>query len=125
MDPQPADRLPDDVPVEAMEHAARRLNDGAVPTDVVSELVQMGLSEEAASGVVRQMREVHGLVDREPNAPINTILKLVGYSIVALGMVLWIGNILGFLRTFPLAGFMTILIGTVVLSIRVRKRSSE
>ena len=39
------------------------------------------------------------------------VLKIVGGLIVAAGIVVWLGNVFGFMRTFPLAGYITIAIG--------------
>lgn len=42
------------------------------------------------------------------------ILKIVGGIVFAAGVVLWCGNVFGFLPTFPLAGYITILIGGAI-----------
>ncbi|MDB5289303.1 MAG: hypothetical protein JWL69_544 [Phycisphaerales bacterium] len=41
--------------------------------------------------------------------------KIFGGLIVAAGIFLWCGNVFGFFRTFPLAGYLTIVIGGVVM----------
>lgn len=41
-------------------------------------------------------------------------LSLLGAGIFLLGVFLWCGNVFGFFRTFPFAGYVTILIGGAV-----------
>lgn len=41
--------------------------------------------------------------------------KIIGVLIIVVGIVLWCGNVFGFLPTFPLAGYLTILIGGVIM----------
>ena len=39
------------------------------------------------------------------------MLKVLGGIVFAGGAVLWCGNVFGFLPTFPLAGYLTMLLG--------------
>jgi len=41
-------------------------------------------------------------------------MKIIGGIIVAVGIFLFLGNILGFFPTFPLAGWITIMIGGAI-----------
>ena len=41
-------------------------------------------------------------------------MKIVGIVIIVAGAALWIGNVSGQFRTFPLAGYLTMLVGGAV-----------
>jgi hypothetical protein len=123
MDPRPTDP-PDEVPAEVLDHAIHRLNDGATRQEVIAELVEMGVTESAAEDVVRKVEEVHGPAEPERQHPLNTIFKILGALIVLIGVFLWIGNVVRFFPTFPLAGFLTVALGVALLSIRVRRSQS-
>jgi len=42
-------------------------------------------------------------------------MKLIGGLIFLLGMVLWCGNVFRFLPTFPMAGYLTMMVGGWVM----------
>jgi len=42
-------------------------------------------------------------------------LSIVGVLVLIGGIFLWIGNVSGMFRTFPLAGYITILIGGAII----------
>jgi hypothetical protein len=42
------------------------------------------------------------------------VVQILGYAVVALGAVLWCGNVFGFFHTFPLAGYITMVIGGII-----------
>lgn len=41
-------------------------------------------------------------------------MKIVGLIIAVVGGFLWFGNVLGFFPTFPLAGYLTIVVGSAI-----------
>ncbi len=43
------------------------------------------------------------------------ILSVIGGAIVAVGGLLWCGNVFGFFPTFPYAGYITIAIGGAIV----------
>jgi hypothetical protein len=53
------------------------------------------------------------------------MMKVLGGVIVAIGAVLFLGNVTGKLRTFPFAGYATIAAGGAVLAYGRRKEAEE
>lgn len=48
-------------------------------------------------------------------------LKLIGGVVFALGVVLWTGNVFGFLRTIPFVGYLTMLAGGAMFKAGARQ----
>ena len=44
----------------------------------------------------------------------RTVVIGLGAVVFAAGVVLWCGNVFGFFRTFPFAGYLTALVGVVL-----------
>lgn len=89
-------------------------NEGSSPDEVKQKLTDQGLSPESAAAVVDDIvaRQHAGA---QPSDPGKTIfLKVIGGFVFAVGAVLFIGNLTGFLRTFPLAGYLTMAIGGAI-----------
>ncbi len=42
-------------------------------------------------------------------------MGILGGVIIAIGAVLWLGNVFGFFHTFPLAGYLTMAVGGLVM----------
>lgn len=94
--------------------AASLFNEGLSPDEVKQKLTDRGLSSESATVVVDDIvaRQRPGA---QPSDPGKTIfLKVAGGFVFAVGAVLFIGNITGFLRTFPLAGYLTMAVGGAI-----------
>lgn len=53
------------------------------------------------------------------------ILTIVGGAVVALGAVLWCGNVFGFFPTFPFAGYVTIAIGGAIIGAGKKMAAGE
>jgi len=51
-------------------------------------------------------------------------MKFLGILIFGLGIFLFCGNVIGFFRTFPLAGYLTMLAGGFVMRLGGDKASS-
>jgi hypothetical protein len=115
------DAQPDDpVSEEVLEHAIHRLNDGIPREEVISELVSTGVTELTAVDVVRRAQELHGSADRpsgDDRHPLAGFVKVVGYLLIVVGVILWIGNARGWLVTFPFAGLLTVVLGAGLLAL--------
>lgn len=48
-------------------------------------------------------------------------MKWIGYAVIAVGAFLFAGNVFGFFRTFPAAGWITIMLGTFLVSRKQRQ----
>ncbi|HKB01102.1 MAG TPA: hypothetical protein VKD90_02735 [Gemmataceae bacterium] len=110
-------RSAEEIPASFVEHAYDRLNEGSMPSAVIGELIRMGLTEDAASEVVRQVRDAQAVTSRQGSPKDNmTGLLLMGLGgfVAVVGAILWIGNMTGFFPTFPFAGIVTILIGGAI-----------
>ncbi len=44
----------------------------------------------------------------------RTVVMGLGAVIFVAGVVLWCGNVFGFFRTFPFAGYLTLLVGGLI-----------
>lgn len=42
-------------------------------------------------------------------------MQVIGYIVVAIGAFLFCGNVFGFFHTFPLAGYLTMAVGGVIV----------
>lgn len=91
--------------------AVERLNRGGTPDEVKRQLVTRGLEAETASAVVDDI-VARSQAQSDPGKAI--VLKGLGGVIFAIGLVLFIGNITQLLPTFPLAGYLTMLIGGAI-----------
>ncbi len=49
----------------------------------------------------------------DTNPKVN-IVQIIGYVIIAIGAVLWCGNVFHFFTTFPLAGYVTMVVGGII-----------
>lgn len=45
----------------------------------------------------------------------GTEMKIVGMIIIAIGAVIWCGNVFHFFPTFPLAGYITMAVGGFIM----------
>jgi hypothetical protein len=53
------------------------------------------------------------------------VLQGVGGLVIAVGALLWIGNVSGKFRSFPFAGYITIAIGGAIFSFGKKKAAQE
>ncbi len=54
----------------------------------------------------------------------RTLVIAVGGVIFAAGVFLWLGNVAGFCRTFPFAGYLTILAGGAIYKLGSKMQSA-
>jgi hypothetical protein len=117
-----ADLARDAVARRVPSTTARELLDRGVGVlDVRKKLVENGLAPDIAAAVVEAVQqersgEIEGQVvytaDEQGRRP---GLVIIGGAVVALGIVLLLGNITGVFPTFPFAGFITLMIGSSIL----------
>jgi hypothetical protein len=92
-------------------NAVEQLNQGATPDQVKQELVEKGLEAQTAAAIVDDILS-RSPIKSDPGKAI--FLKGLGGVVFAIGVVLFIGNITRLLPTFPLAGYLTMLIGGAI-----------
>ena len=90
--------------------AAGMLQQGQPPEQVKQALVARGLSPENASTVVDNLLTPEG-GGGSGGVPFR---QIIGGLIVVVGIGLWIGNMTGVFPTFPFAGILTIIVGSVI-----------
>ncbi len=42
-------------------------------------------------------------------------MQILGYVVIALGALIWCGNVFHFFPTFPLAGYITMFVGGIIV----------
>lgn len=90
--------------------AAGMLQQGQPPEQVKQALVARGLSPENASTVVENLLNPEG----SGGSGGTPVRQIIGGIIVVVGIGLWIGNMTGVFPTFPFAGILTIIVGSVI-----------
>jgi hypothetical protein len=91
--------------------AVERLNQGASPEQVKQQLVDKGLEAQTAAAIVD---DILSRSENKSDPGKAILLKGLGGVVFAIGAVLFIGNVTRLLPTFPLAGYLTMLIGGAI-----------
>ena len=94
-------------------YADRRLREGASREVLQQELIERGLTDEAASELLR------GTPAPFWTAKVARITTLVGTVIMICGGALFLGNVSGTFVTFDGAGTITVFIGAIISAIGI------